>query len=250
MIRAPRLNRLLALLVAAVLLSLAVAGGVFLLARSIFTGRIERMVEAEDYQESRVENTRQSLQQFIADKGLGLQDVFELSQWEASHPYVILNLYAARQMIYATGFSQEDLQAAPPEAYLESDQGYLNALPLLDFAGAQARAFIYVYDEVVYYNMAYIAAILLAGLCFTVLLFLLIHHKLRYITLLKAQTAILEGGDLSFPITVRGRDDWLTWPGRLMRCASPSSASSRRKTRRARQTPSWSPPCPMTCAPR
>lgn len=202
-----RANRLLAMLVAAVLLSLLVAGGVFLLSRHVMHGQINRMVDAEGYQTGRAKSAQESVQRFIDEHGLTLSEVYELSLWEAENPYVILTLYAGRRMIFATGVSQDMLEDNPLENEEVESLGQLEPLLPLQFADGRVQAMILVYDEMAYYNMAEIAAILLGGLFFAGILFVLIHHKLRYVGKLKAETAILEGGDLSYPITVKGRDE-------------------------------------------
>ena len=206
MIRQEHGNRLLVLLVSAVLLSLALAGGVYLLTRHILSGQVDRMVVAKDYQAGRARSMLQSLQRFIDERGLKTADVNAVSQWENENPYVILTIYEGHRIIYASGIDSESLSSSP---WVEEDAelGYADTLLPLSFADVKASAYIFVYDEVSYYNMAEVAALLLAGLCFVVMLFLLIHHKLKYVTRLREETAILEGGDLSYPITVKGRDE-------------------------------------------
>ena len=199
-------SRLLVMLVAAVFFSLAVAGGVYLLTSHILRGQIDRMVVARGYQAGRARSMQQSLQRFIDERGLKTADVIAVSQWENANPYVILTIYEGHRIIYATGLDSESLKNSP---WIEEDAelGYTDTLLPLSFADLQASAYIFVYDEVSYYNMAEVAALLLAGLCFAVMIFFLIHHKLKYVTKLREETAILEGGDLSYPITVKGRDE-------------------------------------------
>ena len=56
---------------------------------------------------------------------------------------------------------------------------------------------------------------LLSGLCFAVILYLLIRKKVKYIELLGKELEILKGGDLNYQITIRGNDELAALAGEM-----------------------------------
>ena len=86
-----------------------------------------------------------------------------------------------------------------------------------------------------YYTAAYRGALALAGGIVLVLLLLAIRSKTRYIYQLKEELALLEGGDLEHPITIKAGTSWVSWPPALTPCAKASSSARRGKKRPAGQ---------------
>ncbi|MFR6333488.1 MAG: histidine kinase dimerization/phospho-acceptor domain-containing protein, partial [Eisenbergiella sp.] len=79
--------------------------------------------------------------------------------------------------------------------------------------GAVQAALVYTgYEN---YQSAGVIVTLLSGLCFAVILYLLIRKKVKYIELLGKELEILKGGDLNYQITIRGNDELAALAGEM-----------------------------------
>ena len=58
-----------------------------------------------------------------------------------------------------------------------------------------------------YMYWADVAMYVTGGIVFLLLLLMMIHHKIRYINRLESELKILGGGNLEYPITIKGNDE-------------------------------------------
>ena len=83
----------------------------------------------------------------------------------------------------------------------------------------------------VYFRVFDMISALFAFFSFVILFVFLIHKKLNYILRLENELAILEGGNLQYPITIQATMSLPAWPKASTICAVPSSSASRGRRR-------------------
>lgn len=98
----------------------------------------------------------------------------------------------------------EQEQEAVEELEIDESE-YLYKLMLAD--GTTARADIFCYDYWKYYYYVWGLAVVIGVFLFVIILTRLIQRKIRYINGMAKELQILEGGNLEYPITIKGEDE-------------------------------------------
>ena len=75
------------------------------------------------------------------------------------------------------------------------------------YDGTPIKVQLEVYLDMNYMYWADVAMYVTGGIVFLLLLLLMIHHKIRYINRLESELKILGGGNLEYPITIKGNDE-------------------------------------------
>lgn len=220
-------NRLEIKLIFAVLISLCVAALVFLVGVNCSFTVMDNIFYSSDYQERSKERGRDRLQEFIDENGVSLSDLAPLDEWCRQERRVYLSVYVddilvydsvltanADYTVYNSYFAEYTSEDYVDYTYADEDSstGVSKAmpdemLPVVRFTDGEAEIDLYTYYQDWYYNMATVAAAVLAFLMFLLVLTGMIRAKLAYISQLEREIRILEGGDLRYPLTVRGRDE-------------------------------------------
>ena len=220
-------NRLETKLIFAVLLSLCVAALVFVVGVNCSFAVMDNIFYSSDYQERSKQRGLDRLQDFIDESGVSLADLRPLDEWCRQERRVYLSVYEndilvydsvltanADYTVYNSYFTEYTSEDYVSYTYTDenSSTGMTKALPqdelpVVRFKDGEAEIDLYTYYEDWYYNMACVAAAILAFLMFLLVLTGMIRAKLAYIGQLEREIRILEGGDLRYPLTVRGRDE-------------------------------------------
>lgn len=191
---------------------LEMAGGRMLAAYLTQTDVVRRKEEA----------CMERLQEFITSRGLKREEASELLPWIRKERYLILTLYSDGKVLYSSDagyYAPED-----ETEYLLADPWTEAGLPWayeIRFADGTAHAFPLYFFESGYYDILDGVCALLSVLLFLFLLFFFIRRKMRYIALLEQEIQALKGGDLAYPVTVRGDDELASLAAEIdaMRCA-------------------------------
>lgn len=215
-------NRLEMKLVFAVLLSLGVAALVFLTAVKCSFAVMDQIFYSSDYQAWSEQRGMTRLQKFIDENNVSLDDLSPLDEWCRQERQVYLSVYRGNALVYDSvltakadytvyntyyenyttyTYTDEDSSAS-----VSVDNGG-DAFPTVAFADGEANVDLYTYYQDWYYDTAVALSFFLAFLIFLLVLTGIIRAKLAYITQLESEIRILEGGDLRYPVTVRGRDE-------------------------------------------
>lgn len=215
-------NRLEMQLILAVLLALSVAALVFLTAVRGSFAVMNRVFYSEEYQERAAQRGLDRLQDFINRNNVALADLSPLDEWCRRERNAYLSVYVDGALAYDSVLtSKADYTAYNTYyenyvAYSYSDEEQASAVmvsvtaedyPAVAFADGEGRVDLYTYYQDWYYNTATVASAILAFLVFLIVLTGMIRAKLAYIGQLEREIRILEGGDLRYPITVRGKDE-------------------------------------------
>lgn len=188
------------------LLAAVVVFTVFLL----LGGRLlDRTVYGQVFVSRMADRQFETLQEFVKAEGITRENLYRLNAWCSRSENVYLTLYMndAVEILYESPLSDEDKAYLAAEMYdpeLENPEREY-ALTLAD--GTMLRAFLYYYAGDAYYYWTAVIGGVLAFLTFSGCFIALVRRKLAYIMQLKRELDILAGGDLNYPVSVRGQDE-------------------------------------------
>lgn len=146
------------------------------------------------------------LQEFITQEQIGENDLHRLDVWCGRSGRTYLTLLGRDGYVLYESLWAESLQFEPDEADRISEN-LMQEYGLILGSGTAVRArFFYFADEAWYYGLivfSALAALLVFSICFVSF----VSQKLRYIRQLKGELDVLAGGDLSYPVTIKGKDE-------------------------------------------
>ncbi len=144
------------------------------------------------------------LQKYVDDKGITAATADNLKNWTDKNAYVYISVYQNGKIIFNSDYAYADLEVEDTEAEIQ-DSEYLYRLVLSD--ESVARVDIFAYDYWKYYNYVWGLSVFIGAILFIVVMARMIQTKIRYITRMEKELQILEGGNLEYPITVKGNDE-------------------------------------------
>lgn len=197
-------------LLAAALISLVFAFAVQKTSYYAGVAWVDRQLSSAAYLGRHALEMINSLQDYIDEYGLNDDDTGRICSWQKGEN-VSFSLYddSTEEMTYFYTFSDEQpLKVKVREEEYTLAKSNADANGVLTFANGKQLQVMMMFDRIYsYYNVAYIGSLLLGGGCYLVLFLLFINRKIQYIKLLADELKILEGGDLEYEITVKGRDE-------------------------------------------
>lgn len=161
----------------------------------------------------------EDLKQFIHENDVRVDNISKIQDWVADNSYVYLSIYRNQKIIYNSDsiyddasiddtseseveYSDQDGNALEQE---EDSPEYLYPIVLKDSNVVNVDIFCYDYWKYNYFILG--MALVFATLVFAYVLTMLIHRKIRYINEISKELQILEGGNLEYPITIKGKDE-------------------------------------------
>lgn len=147
-----------------------------------------------------------NLQSYVESEGISADNIDRLDIWFRRGHKVYLTLYQGDELIYESplaGEAKKELNGELSPELESSDSEY--TLTLSD--GDTLRAFLYYYASEGFYFWMVILFGIIAFLAFSLSFTMMINRKISYLTLLTNELDILSGGQLEYPVTVKGRDE-------------------------------------------
>ena len=149
------------------------------------------------------------LQNYVLENQIGCSDLNRITAWSSRWNKLYLVLYQDDTLLYespTTGtlgamMSLDASQIVADAEYADQE----HTLMLSD--GVTVSAFLDYYAGDIFYFAAATVSGLLAFFAFSLCFVLMVHRKLAYLKQLKRELDILAGGDLNYPVTVRGTDE-------------------------------------------
>lgn len=189
---------LLGMCAAALLIAIAAAN----LARNIAVDWIYNVVYSDEKYEQDITDMLQSLQDYVQEEQVTEDNIKQL-----------VNLVRKQKNVYVTFYRDIDELLGPfmansgDELY-EVDTEYESMYYTVNlYDGTPIKVQLEVYLDMNYMYWADVAMYVTGGIVFLLLLLLMIHHKIRYINRLESELKILGGGNLEYPITIKGNDE-------------------------------------------
>ena len=189
---------LLGMCAAALLIAIAVAN----LARNIAVDWIYNVVYSDEKYEQDITDMLQSLQDYVQEEQVTEDNIKQLVNWVRKQKNVYVTFY--RDIDELLGPFMANSGDEPYEVDTEYESMYYT-INLYD--GTPIKVQLEVYLDMNYMYWADVAMYVTGGIVFLLLLLLMIHHKIRYINWLESELKILGGGNLEYPITIKGNDE-------------------------------------------
>ena len=167
------------------------------------TEGINRFAWSEEYLAREDVRRLASLQQFIRQNGLRLEDAEQVTSWVRRQAVVSIQIYRDGELYYDSDYDEYDREdfgeeiGPPPWSDLRR----------VTFADGDAQVLLYGFYVFQIYHYALIVELLLVFSLFLTIVMRGIRREIRYIRSLSQEIKILEGGGLEYPITVKGRDE-------------------------------------------
>lgn len=158
-------------------------------------------LEREEYTEQQEEDSLKRLQEFISENHVTKENIELLFAWVQKEKDAYIMFYRDEDAVFDPYAEIEDEEnggnAVSPRQYYD--------VTLAD--GTQIKAGIDFYIDGRYFYAIDIASFVMGGIIFILVLFLLIHRKIRYINRIEQELKILGSGNLEYPMTIRGNDE-------------------------------------------
>lgn len=183
---------------AALLIAIAAAN----LARNIAVDWIYNVVYSDEKYEQDITDMLQSLQDYVQEEQVTEDNIKQLVNWVRKQKNVYVTFY--RDIDELLGPFMANSGDEPYEVDTEYESMYYT-VNLYD--GTPIKVQLEVYLDMNYMYWADVAMYVTGGIIFLLLLLLMIHHKIRYINRLESELKILGGGNLEYPITIKGNDE-------------------------------------------
>ncbi|OMF98140.1 HAMP domain-containing sensor histidine kinase [Paenibacillus sp. FSL R7-0337] len=200
-----RLSRLKLKLILCLIGSFVASAGLFLLLQSTGEDLLEHYRTRSSFIHKQEEQALPALQAYISGQHLSLKDDAKIAEWVRDAKYVNLYLYKDNQFLYSTdGYTikTENTRFLPdPNIFSKSQYSTVT------FADTTAQVYMEYFFEYKYYNLITILGVILSFIFFIVLVLFFINKKTSYIGVLEKEIKILEGGNLDYPITLKGKDE-------------------------------------------
>lgn len=189
---------LLGMCAAALLIAIAAAN----LAQNIAVDWIYNVVYSDEKYEQDITDMLQSLQDYVQEEQVTEDNIKQLVNWVRKQKNVNVTFY--RDIDELLGPFMANSGDEPYEVDTEYESMYYT-INLYD--GTPIKVQLEVYLDMNYMYWADVAMYVTGGIVFLLLLLLMIHHKIRYINRLESELKILGGGNLEYPITIKGNDE-------------------------------------------
>lgn len=202
-------TKLLWKLLGCIILSGAIAIGCALVVVRVGNYYVDNTFDSQEINQRFQLKYMEELQQYVDANQISASNISLLENWAEENPLVYFSVYLRKKMIFNSDYSYTeegvytDLDGDEDTSELDFD--YFYKLKLYD--GSTARVDMFCYD---FYNYGYyvIALAVVIGIFIFVIIFTrLINRTLAYIKKLEMELRILEGGDLDYPITIKGNDE-------------------------------------------
>lgn len=166
----------------------------------------------------------EDLQEYVNNNEITAANISELQNWTMENEYVYLAVYRHNKLIFNSDYTYYDTELnttgeLEEETYIESEEIYLNQgnemllldeeylyqMRLADDSIASVDMFCYDYWQYYYYIFG--IGVVIGAMIFIGMLTRLLKNKLGYISVIERELQILEGGNLEYPITIKGTDE-------------------------------------------
>ncbi|MBR1866930.1 MAG: HAMP domain-containing histidine kinase [Lachnospiraceae bacterium] len=145
-----------------------------------------------------------NLREYVVENEITLRNISDIKNWTDAHYYVYLAVYQNEKQIFNSDYADTGtVQSDEETASVDMDSLY--RMELSD--GTVVSVEIFCYDYWKYYYYIWFACILFGITLFIVIFTNMLQTKLRYISQIERELRILEGGNLEYPITIRGTDE-------------------------------------------
>ena len=216
-------NRLMWYLLGGIIFSAAIAFGCGYLLVQIGSKAVEKIFNNEEVNKTYQYRYMEDLQDYVTTKRIGVSNIDELAKWTEDNSYVYVAIYQNNRVIFNSDYAytetvdidENEIDGAQlQDSYTQQEKNSENELidsdklyTLVLTDGSTASVDMFCYDYWKYNNYLWIFSVCLAVCIFIIILAKLLKVKFSYINQIEKELQILEGGNLEYPITIKGEDE-------------------------------------------
>ena len=216
-------NRLMWYLLGGIIFSAAIAFGCGYLLVQIGSKAVEKIFNNEEVNKTYQYRYMEDLQDYVTTKRIGVSNIDELAKWTEDNSYVYVAIYQNNRVIFNSDYAytetvnidENEIDGAQlQDSYTQQEKDSENELidsdklyTLVLTDGSTASVDMFCYDYWKYNNYLWIFSVCLAVCIFIIILAKLLKVKFSYINQIEKELQILEGGNLEYPITIKGEDE-------------------------------------------
>ncbi|MGQ8874158.1 histidine kinase dimerization/phospho-acceptor domain-containing protein [Paenibacillus sp. TSA_86.1] len=191
-------------LVLAIILSLFVAVGTFIVLQVVGETALDSYLGKSTFIENRQQDALKRFQTMVSSEHLSTKDHERLKEWIRGERYLELFIFEQDKLIYA---SNTEADPAINKELITQFLPSRTPITTVQFADQTAQIYLVGFYEYQYYNLLLILTVFIALIAFILAFLLIINQKISYIGKLEREIKILEGGNLDYRITVSGKDE-------------------------------------------
>ncbi len=196
-------NSLYVQLLKLLVVSVAIAIAAFFVFNSISNYLIENYLENSDYIEDKNQQNIGKLQQYINKNSISTDDTTMLDIWVKEQKIVNIRVYDNEGQVYDSEYPDQNVL----KKSISFDDYEWESYYKVKFADGSAEVVITGLYGYQLYNRIFIMDLCFAFGIFLIAVLLGIRKKMKYISVLRDEIEILEGGDLEHPVTIDGKDE-------------------------------------------
>ncbi|SDD32761.1 Signal transduction histidine kinase [Paenibacillus sp. UNCCL117] len=191
-------------LIVALVLSLSLSMGLFALLQGTSEDIIVNHLNKTSFITKQQQETITEFRIFVTQNAITTADHEKIKNWVRHAKYINIFIFHENKMIFSTdGF----------ETAIEGNE-YLFDITLknepfydVQFADTNTKVYMESYFEYKYYNIIMFFNVMVSVIFLVLLISVFISWKTSYIGVLEKEIKILEGGELHYPISIRGNDE-------------------------------------------
>ena len=185
------------------LIAAAVAAGLYFSMAYFSNSYISSHFNNSKAVQNQIKQEIDNFQNYINANDLSSSDTKEINNWILNDKYVLMHIYKNNNLVDSyPNYVKNQYKLKPAEEF-----SFYHHLFNVTFTDGTAQVEIYLLAASKYYNVAQVVELLIAFACFIVIFLILISSKFKYINLLQKELKIIEGGDLDYPVTIKGNDE-------------------------------------------
>jgi signal transduction histidine kinase len=165
---------------------------------------ISKYYPGSELQLQMIENRIKNFENYISDHAIPATDTAALLNWCGRQPMVLMEIYRDNilyfnsKYVYSDPLIDHNIKTTRYDWY-----SYYEVL----FADGPAEVLVYSDESYILNSWLTIAALILSGIVFTVIVLAGIRKTIQYIYLLCDEIQIMGSGDLEHPVTVKGNNE-------------------------------------------
>ncbi|QUL55211.1 HAMP domain-containing histidine kinase [Paenibacillus tritici] len=187
------------------MVSFLLSAALFLWLQATGEGLLEHYLTKSTFIEKQEKSAIPKFKTYVSEHHLSLKDHDQITAWVRDAKYISLYIYSNHKLLYSTdGYTST---AENQKVMLQPSLTHDPLLSNIEFADTTAQVYMEYFFEYKYYHIITILGVILSFLFFIVLVLFFINRKTSYIGVLENEIKILEGGNLTYPITMKGNDE-------------------------------------------
>ncbi len=188
--------------------ALAISVAVCVIMSTCINAMLDRYFGTDDYYRQQDQIILQSLNAYIDEFDVAADDWYKLNQWMERNNVILLTVYRDGLLAYSSDLHNSRETAEQENTVVQTEKDYeKESAYQVEFADGEADVIIYGAYSDLYYKIALAAELLIPCIIFIGCILAVVRSKVKYIVRLCDEVHIMEGGDLDYPMTIKGRDE-------------------------------------------